>query len=549
MMSYMDAADVVVSMGGYNTICEILTLRKRAVVVPRTRPVQEQLIRAERMARLGLMRVIHPAKLGARQLMSVVREEMHRENVRSEPHVSGRSRRAAAHTRDARRAPRTRRACRRGAALRCRRPRRERATPARERPVAILAKTWPKLSETFVLGEILGLERRGYALRVYALAAPQDEESRRAARGVRAPVALSAVARPAESAAAARARRLRCSPRRCATSAALVRAARRSEAGRVHDFLRAGWLASETAPRAASSHLHAHFASEPAGVAELASRMTGHSLQHLRAREGHLARRTRRACSASSRPRPSRSRARSTTARTSQRSRRGRASCACITASTRSACGPQRAPLGAGRCAADPERRTAAREEGPAHADRRLRAPARGGHRLPRADRRLRARARGARGRDRALPARRARRADGQARSRRRRPPLCRCRSLRPPLHDRRGRRPRRDPERAARGDGDGPARRIDRRLRHSRARDDGRNGLLVAPEDATALADAMRRLLDDDALRARLGAAARATVTAHFTDRNLDTLCRLLPRPACAELLNDAETMHACPG
>jgi predicted glycosyltransferase len=83
MMSYMDAADVVVSMGGYNTVCEILTLRKRAVVVPRTRPVQEQLIRAERMARLGLMRVIHPARLGARQLMSVVREEMTRENVRS----------------------------------------------------------------------------------------------------------------------------------------------------------------------------------------------------------------------------------------------------------------------------------------------------------------------------------------------------------------------------------------------------------------------------------------------------------------------------------
>jgi len=83
MMSYMDAADVVVSMGGYNTICEILTLRKRAVVVPRTRPVQEQLIRAERMARLGLMRVIHPAMLGASRLMSVVREEMDRENVRS----------------------------------------------------------------------------------------------------------------------------------------------------------------------------------------------------------------------------------------------------------------------------------------------------------------------------------------------------------------------------------------------------------------------------------------------------------------------------------
>jgi predicted glycosyltransferase len=43
--------------------------------------VQEQLIRAERMARLGLMRVIHPAALGARHLMTLVREEMTRESV------------------------------------------------------------------------------------------------------------------------------------------------------------------------------------------------------------------------------------------------------------------------------------------------------------------------------------------------------------------------------------------------------------------------------------------------------------------------------------
>ncbi|MGF1482130.1 MAG: glycosyltransferase family protein [Cyanophyceae cyanobacterium] len=61
--SYMEAADVVVSMGGYNTICEILTLNKRAVVVPRIRPVEEQWIRAQRMANLNLFKVIHPERL------------------------------------------------------------------------------------------------------------------------------------------------------------------------------------------------------------------------------------------------------------------------------------------------------------------------------------------------------------------------------------------------------------------------------------------------------------------------------------------------------
>jgi predicted glycosyltransferase len=39
---------------------EILSLRKRAVVVPRTQPVEEQWIRAQRMAELGLFAAIHP---------------------------------------------------------------------------------------------------------------------------------------------------------------------------------------------------------------------------------------------------------------------------------------------------------------------------------------------------------------------------------------------------------------------------------------------------------------------------------------------------------
>lgn len=42
----------------------------------------------------------------------------------------------------------------------------------------------------------------------------------------------------------------------------------------------------------------------------------------------------------------------------------------------------------------------------------------------------------------------------------------------------------------------------------------DGEDGLLVAPKDVAGLAGALTRLRDDDALRARLGAAARRTVT-----------------------------------
>jgi predicted glycosyltransferase len=83
MMNYLDAADVVVSMAGYNTVCEILSLRKRAVIVPRVEPVQEQKIRAERMARLGLFRMINPRALSPRNLMDAVTREA--EAVRTAP--------------------------------------------------------------------------------------------------------------------------------------------------------------------------------------------------------------------------------------------------------------------------------------------------------------------------------------------------------------------------------------------------------------------------------------------------------------------------------
>jgi predicted glycosyltransferase len=63
LMSYMAAADGVISMGGYNTLCEILSARKPAVVIPRIHPSQEQLVRAEKMTQLGLFQSIHPAVL------------------------------------------------------------------------------------------------------------------------------------------------------------------------------------------------------------------------------------------------------------------------------------------------------------------------------------------------------------------------------------------------------------------------------------------------------------------------------------------------------
>jgi predicted glycosyltransferase len=51
----MQAADLVISMGGYNTICEILTQQTPALVIPRETPRKEQLIRAQCLKSEGLI--------------------------------------------------------------------------------------------------------------------------------------------------------------------------------------------------------------------------------------------------------------------------------------------------------------------------------------------------------------------------------------------------------------------------------------------------------------------------------------------------------------
>jgi predicted glycosyltransferase len=77
LLEYMAAADLVVSMGGYNTLVEILTLEKRALVVPRVRLNSEQLIRASLFERLGLMRMFHPDHLSPEILAEALLGALH----------------------------------------------------------------------------------------------------------------------------------------------------------------------------------------------------------------------------------------------------------------------------------------------------------------------------------------------------------------------------------------------------------------------------------------------------------------------------------------
>jgi predicted glycosyltransferase len=60
MEALMQRALAVVAMGGYNTFCEILSLDKRALILPRTAPRAEQYIRAKRASDLGLVSMLLP---------------------------------------------------------------------------------------------------------------------------------------------------------------------------------------------------------------------------------------------------------------------------------------------------------------------------------------------------------------------------------------------------------------------------------------------------------------------------------------------------------
>ncbi|OLC54924.1 MAG: hypothetical protein AUH92_03225 [Acidobacteria bacterium 13_1_40CM_4_69_4] len=66
------AADLVVSMAGYNTVTEILDSGTPALIVPRVAPRLEQRIRAEALAARGLVEWLHPDDLSGARLAQKV---------------------------------------------------------------------------------------------------------------------------------------------------------------------------------------------------------------------------------------------------------------------------------------------------------------------------------------------------------------------------------------------------------------------------------------------------------------------------------------------
>lgn len=67
-------ADLVIATAGYNTTTDLLSLARRAILIPRVLYRQEQWIRADRFAQLGLMTCLHPDRVTPDSLFEAVQQ-------------------------------------------------------------------------------------------------------------------------------------------------------------------------------------------------------------------------------------------------------------------------------------------------------------------------------------------------------------------------------------------------------------------------------------------------------------------------------------------
>src|SRR6266446_2499127 len=146
--------------------------------------------------------------------------------------------------------------------------------------VAYLVKTFPRLSETFILNEILGVEDLGLELEIFSLRKlpPANEPVHPDVAKVKAPVRyIPSLVRPLWPPGLAlllfsHLALLFAAPQRYFAAARFHFSSGSSP--RLKDFLQAGYL-GRALIRGKCTHLHAHFANVPTTVAEIVKHLTG----------------------------------------------------------------------------------------------------------------------------------------------------------------------------------------------------------------------------------------------------------------------------------
>lgn len=134
--------------------------------------------------------------------------------------------------------------------------------------VGYVVKMYPRYSETFIVNEILALERAGVSVEIFSLRAPVDTHFQDAIARVRAPVTYLGTDRP-------KVNDLWSALSRAGSQVPQFWEGLRSAGNeQAQDVYQAALLAREARARGLQ-HLHAHFATVATTVARLAARFTG----------------------------------------------------------------------------------------------------------------------------------------------------------------------------------------------------------------------------------------------------------------------------------
>jgi predicted glycosyltransferase len=76
LRAHIAIADCVVSMAGYNTCCDVLSLRRPSILVPRPGPNLEQTIRTQRLVEWGMASTVAPGEASTLRLAAAIGEAL-----------------------------------------------------------------------------------------------------------------------------------------------------------------------------------------------------------------------------------------------------------------------------------------------------------------------------------------------------------------------------------------------------------------------------------------------------------------------------------------
>ena len=144
--------------------------------------------------------------------------------------------------------------------------------PERNSTVGYVVSTWPRLSQTFVLTEIIALERLGLPLRIFSIKDPAEEPIHASVAQVRAKVTYLSLPRRWKPIVRANLSLACFLPGLYFKN--LLQALRYRRPAVVRGFFQAAYLA-DLLRREPVAHLHAHFSTAPTLVAMFASELTG----------------------------------------------------------------------------------------------------------------------------------------------------------------------------------------------------------------------------------------------------------------------------------